>query len=108
MIRPKKFWGAGGSLLFYGTDPVATGPVVGSAGTNQFRRIGEVGPGSYICWEEPPHVFWLEGAEGDTNSIYSINLAAGNVYYLRGSIHSGWTKVQSRVKRLNEEEGKRS
>jgi hypothetical protein len=121
LMRPGKIWLAGVPLVFYGTDLEATGPVFDPSGkiiiplfgmfpdnyskNVRLRRIGEVGPGSYICWETPPHTFSLERVEGDTNSICSMDLQAGNVYYLRGSVHMGWVKSKSIVEILSEDKG---
>ena len=102
LIRKEKVWGAGNKFLFYGGDSAAAvGPLVSQS---HMRLIGEIGPGSYICWEEPPHPFRYHRVGGDPNTISTIDLVAGNVYFLR--IHAGgWLGDKAIVEILDEMEG---
>lgn len=103
LIRKEKIFGYGVGIEFYGsTSEVAVGPRVGAGG---MRLVGQVGPGSYLCWEESPHPFVFQRIERDTNSITSLPLSAGSVYYLRAYLHSGWIKTTSRIDILNEKDG---
>jgi hypothetical protein len=105
LIRKEKFFGSAVGINFFGSDPgVAVGPLVGTH--TRMRLVGTIGPGSYLCWEEKPHSFTFPKTSGDTNSLYTLDLMAGEVYYLRIYIHSGWTKVTTKVDVLNETEGK--
>ena len=103
LLRSNKFYGCAVGFILYGNSSAAAGPRVGAK--SQMRLIGEVGPGSYLCWEEEPHPFVLEKIRGDTNSLYSINLAAGTVYDLRADILFGWTTPKLALTRISEEEG---
>jgi len=121
VIRSSAILGGGEPVIFYGTDWAATGPVYDphynfpvvpefglSAGNYSknvhSRRIGEIGPRSYICWETPPHPFPIERVEGDTNTIYTLDLKAGGVYYLRASARMGWTRDRFVIESISEQE----
>jgi hypothetical protein len=112
LIRPPGAINNHAKFVFYGTGPAATGPKVdplqwlqpfplfgiypqNPTPDSPWRIIGEIAAGSYICWEEPPRVLELR----DTGSI---NLTAGNVFYLRVR-----TPAFSTLKLdvINEEEG---
>ena len=104
LIRKEKVFGSAVGLQFYGSEPdAAVGPLAGAG--SKMRLIGEVGPGSYLCWEESPRAFKYSKIEHDRDSVETINLKAGNVYYLRAYLHSGWTTVTARVKQIDEKEG---
>jgi len=121
VIRPAKVIMGGVPLIFYGTDWAATGPVFdpdqklilplfGVLPDNyskdvHLRRIGEIGPHSYICWETLPHVFLLQRIEGDAKTTFSIDLKAGNVYYFRASTRPGWIANKSIIEMVSEPEG---
>lgn len=103
LIRKEKFVGSAVGLRFFGSDPdIATGPSVG--GSSRMRLIGEIGPASYICWEEAPEPFKFMTAEGDPGSVFTINLQPGSVYYLRAYIHTGWTRATARIEVIDEKE----
>lgn len=105
LIRKEKFFGSAVGMRFLGSEPgIATGPMEGSHG--KMRIIGEVGPASYICWEQPPGPFSFAKIEDDPASMQTLNLEAGQVYYLRGYFHSGWTKVTARIEVIDEKEGR--
>ena len=103
LIRKEKVVGSAAGLQFFGSEPEAVGPLVG--GHSKMRLIGEVGPGSYLCWEESPRSFKYAKIQNDPNSVDTMNLEAGNVYYLRAYLHSGWTQVTARIKEIDEKEG---
>jgi hypothetical protein len=110
LMRPGKMLFGGDPLIFYGNDWEATGPVFdptifGNYSTAHSRQLGELGPGGYICWETPPHPLRMEGVEGHTNSIFTIHLEAGNVYYLRASSRPGLTRLKSAVELVPEKQG---
>jgi hypothetical protein len=111
LIRPPGSVMGDAPLVFYGNDWGATGPVFDPTlysshyDTARAREVGEVGPASYICWETPPHEFRIQRIEGHTNSVYSTNLIAGNVYYLRATAHFSWTRPTSIVEMIPENEG---
>jgi hypothetical protein len=46
----------------------------------------------------------LQGIQGNTNSLFSINLEARKVYYLRASTPGFW-RPKSVVESISEEEG---
>lgn len=71
---------------------------------SRWRLIGQVGTGSYLCWEEPPHVLTLEKTRGKTNTVFNLDLTAGNVFYLRASI-PGFLKPTPTLESITEEEG---
>ena len=101
LIRKEKVWGAGNKFLFYGNGPAAVGPLTDRS---DLRLIGELGPGSYLCWEEPPHPFRFHRVGGDSRSVFTIDLVAGNVYYLRAHI-GGLMGDRAMVDVLDEKEG---
>jgi hypothetical protein len=104
LMRKEKFMSAGVGIQFFGShSEAAVGPVVNSYA--QMRLIGEIGPASYICWEETPRPFTFQKISDDTNSVTTLNLTAGNVYYLRAYIHNGLAKFTTRVDVLNEKDG---
>jgi hypothetical protein len=122
LIRPKKGLNQQVPVNFYGNDSAAIGPrvdpvresrpVIPQLGlfaqnpraNSRWRMIGQVAAGSYLCWEEPPHVFALQGIQGKTNSLFSLNLTAGNVYYLCASTPGFWMP-RSVIESISEEEG---
>jgi|SRR5215469_16558227 len=121
VIRSSAVLGGGEPVIFYGTDWAATGPIydphynfpmvpefglsAGNINKNvQLRRIGEIGPKSYICWETTPHLFPIERVEGDTNSLYTLDLKPGGVYYLRASTRMGWTRDKFVIEEISEKE----
>jgi hypothetical protein len=104
LIRKEKFFGAAVGINFYGSpSESAVGPRIGAR--SRMRLIGEIGPGRYLCWEQSPHPFIFQKIEDDTNSIASLNLSAGEVYYLRIYLHSGVVRQTSRVEVLSEKDG---
>jgi len=106
LIRKEKFFGSAVGMRFVGSEPgIATGPMEGSRG--KMRVIGEIGPASYICWEQPPGPFSFARIENDPDSTDTLNLEAGKVYYLRGYFHSGWTTVTARIEVIDEKEGQK-
>jgi hypothetical protein len=110
VMRPGSYLGEQ-PLIFYGEDWAATGPVFdptlysGHYDKARLRRIGEIGGGGYICWETPPHPFRIEKTEGETNSVFTLNLLAGNVYYLKATANMTWTRATSSIEVVPEEEG---
>ena len=123
VVRSSAILGGGEPVIFFGTDWAATGPIYDphhnfpfpefglTAGNYNkdvhLRRIGEIGPNSYICWETPPHPFSIQGVEGNTDSIYTLDLKAGDVYFLRASTKMGLTHDKSVIEPISEEEGMR-
>jgi hypothetical protein len=123
VIRSSAVLGGAEPVIFYGADWAATGPVfdphynfplpefgltAGNVSKDaHLRRIGEIGPKSFICWEAPPHEFRIERVEGDTNSIYTLDLKAGSIYYLRASTKMGLTRDKSVIEKISEEEALR-
>jgi hypothetical protein len=103
LMRKEKFVGASVGVQFYGSGPDATGPQM--INSDRFHLIGEVGPDSYICWEETPRPFRLELNIRDAKSFQSIDLQAGHVYYLQAYLHTGWSAPSSRICILTEKEG---
>jgi len=105
VMRKEKFFGSAVGIQFFGasSDGIATGPIV--ARSPKKRLIGEIGPASFICWEQAPGPFVFTTIEDNPNSVETLNLEAGNVYYLRVYIHSGWTTATVRAKVLDEKEG---
>jgi len=104
VMRKEKFVGSAVGIQFYGpASDVASGPILGRSPKK--RLIGEIGPASYICWEEPPGPFLFTTIENDPNSAETLNLEAGHVYYLRLYFHTGWTTATIRAKVLDEKEG---
>jgi hypothetical protein len=104
VMHKEKYWGSGLSIDFYGPNSkVASGPSVPGRGSK--RLVGQIGPDSYLCWEQSPGPFLFQTNSLDANSHYTLNLSAGNVYYLRIFAHSGWTRVSSRLAVLNEKDG---
>ena len=122
LIRPAHELNSQVQFLFFGTTPSSTGPsinpepqiaepLLGMFPKNptvktQWRLIGKLGPGSYLCWEELPHQFSLPHTKGGTNKPSFIDLTPGNVYYLRASIPGLW-QTRSAVEIINEEEGQK-
>ena len=114
LIRPRQVGAQDAKILFYGSAHAATGPRIepqygmfpSNPGTGTPRRlVGELGPGSYLCWEDEPHEFNFLRIEGDPKSRYTLNLVAGNVYYLRATIHTGFLRSQIEFDPITEEEG---
>lgn len=113
LIRPQQAGAQGVKILFYGSTPVAAGPRVAplygkpslTGPAAQRRLVGEIGPGAYLCWEEDPQEFTFTRLEGDPKSQCTLNLEAGKVYYLRGSIHSGLLRSWITIDPISEEEG---
>jgi len=121
LIRPPGGMNANARFLFYGTGPAATGPKVdprewlpvepllgmypqNPSPESPWRMIGEVASGTYLCWEEPPRILLLPTYQNKTNGVTSLNLAAGNVYYLRATMPGFW-HIRSDVDIIPEEEG---
>lgn len=122
VVRSSAVLGGGEPVIFSGTDSAATGPVydphynfpfpqfgltAGNYKDLRLRRIGELGPKSYLCFEIPPRPFSIERIEGDTNSVYTLDLKAGNVYYLRASTRMGFVHDKSVIEKISDEEGLR-
>jgi hypothetical protein len=121
VMRGASAFGGGEPAVVYGFDWTASGPasdpsakfiipVFGIVQDNydknkEVRRVGELGPHSYICWETPPHVMAFQRVEGDTNSSYTIDVQAGKVYYLRAHMRPGWLKDKTILEQLSEDEG---
>jgi len=113
-------FGGTGPVVVYGTDWAATGPVFDPSQkvvvplmgvfpdnyrkSNERRRIGEVGAYSYICWETPPQLLSFQRVEGDTNTTYSVDMKAGNVYFLRASRRPGWVANKLIIEEIPEPE----
>jgi hypothetical protein len=121
LIRPEGGMNSGVDFLFYGIDPAATGPrfdpqqkfifitpgrihPMNPNPNSRWRLIGKVGTGSFLCWEEAPHVLTLEKVAGNTNNSFTLDLAAGKTYYLHASI-PGFFKPTPHLEPLIEEEG---
>ena len=121
LIRPESAMNPGVDFLFYGIDPAATGPrfdphqkfifvtptLIHPENPNPkspWRLIGQVGSGGYLCWEESPHQLTLQKTRGKTNSVFNLDLTAGNVYYLRASI-PGWLTPRPTLESITEEQG---
>lgn len=106
LMRKEKFVAAAAGIQFYGSEPeVATGPKWGAS--NRMRLIGEVGPGSYLCWEETPHAFRLQMDSGNVKSTNTLDLKAGEVYYLRTYFHNGFADFSVRAVMLDEKAGQK-
>jgi len=119
LIRAPGGMNAQAGFNFYGTGPAATGPKVdpkqwlpaipqfgiypqNPTPDSPWRMIGQVAAGSYLCWEEPPHVLTLPTYQHKTNGIVQLNLEAGHVYYLRATIPD-WP-ARAHVDIMDEEE----
>ncbi len=102
VIRKEKVFGAGEQFPIYGPDSTASGPRVSKGGS---RLIGKVGPGSYICWEELPGAYPLQRVSRDPASVCTLDLVAGNVYYLR--VHENWSGLKAVLDILDDKEGQR-
>src|SRR3569833_2643566 len=96
VMRKEKFFGSAVAIQFFGsgTDGIATGPIMGRYPKK--RLIGEIGPASYICWDQPPGPFVFATIENDPHSTETLHLEAGKVYYLLVFIHSVWTTATVR------------
>ena len=106
LIRKEKFVGSAVGIKFFGAEPdVATGPLVGS--NPKSRLVGEVGPASYLCWEQVPGPFIFAKIDDDPRTRETLNLEAGKVYYLRLYLHSGWTRVTARAEVIDAPEGQK-
>jgi hypothetical protein len=103
LMRKEKFFGAGEGFEFYSSSPDATGPRMDYS--EKFRLIGKVGPASYICWEETPHPLTMQSRQGGTNSLETIDLQAGHVYYLQAYFRTGWKGPSPQIRVLSDEEG---
>jgi len=103
LVRPVQALGAGSALTirFSATGSVATGPKV----DRYHRMVGEVTAGRYLCWEQPPSTLEIQRIERNADSIASLDLVAGNVYYLRASTLMGWRSPKSHIEIITEEEG---
>lgn len=104
LMSRDRFFGCAASIMFYGSNPSAPEPAVSSRG--RMRLVGEVGPGGYICWEESPHLLTLQKVQGDTNSLFTLDLQASNVYYLRASMKFGLVSAKSVIEPLDEKHGR--
>jgi hypothetical protein len=121
-IRPSGGMNSRAKFIFYGTGPAATGPkvdprewqtavpILGIYPKNPtlespWRMIGEVDSGTYLCWEEPPRILQLPAYQNKTNSVTSLNLMAGNVYFIRASGPGFWNP-RSRMDIISEDEGR--
>jgi hypothetical protein len=121
VMRGASAFNEGAPAVVYGFDWTATGPTLDPSQkfvmplfgvlpdnydkNKEIRRIGEVGPHSYICWETPPHVMTIQRVQGDANSIYTIDVQPGNVYYLRARIRPGWVENKTVLEQLPEDQG---
>lgn len=103
LMRKEKVFGAGVGVQFYATAPDTMGPDM--EGSSKYHLVGEVGPDSFICWEEAPQPFGLELSSGDIKSFQKIDLQAGHVYYLQAYLHTGWVRTIPRIRILTEKEG---
>jgi hypothetical protein len=121
LIRPKGGRNPEVDFLFYGIDPAATGPrfdphqkfifvsptrihPMNPNPNIPWRLIGKVSPGDYLCWEETPHVFTLTKTPSNTNDVFTLDLTAGNVFYVRASM-PGFLAPTPTLEPLTEEEG---
>lgn len=69
------------------------------------RTIGDLYPGSYICWEEPPRLLKIQSVEGDPSASFELNMAAGQVYYVRVRIGPGFLQGKWILEQISAEEG---
>jgi hypothetical protein len=121
LVRPPGGMNPNAKFMFYGTGPAATGPKVdprqwqpavpllgiypkNPTPESRWRMIGEVASGTYLCWEEPPRALLLPAYQNKTNGVTSLNLTAGNVYFLRATIPGFWN-ARSQLDIISEEEG---
>ena len=120
LIRPKGGMNPEVDFLFYGIDPAATGPrfdpqqkfifIPGGLHpenpnpNSRWRLVGRLSPGDYLCWEEPPHPLTLQKVSGKTNTVFTLDLTAGNVFYLKAAI-PGWFTPSPTLEPISEEEG---
>jgi len=93
VMRPAQAWNAHSIIRLS-----ATGPKMPGYGS----ITGELGPGRYLCWEEPPGPFRIRrGPDDDVR----LELVAGHVYYLRASAGVDGMYSNPSFKVLNEEAG---
>jgi hypothetical protein len=120
VLRSGGAYGAAGPIVIFGSDRTATGPTFDPSQkfveplfgvlpdnynvNKAMRRIGEVGPKSYICWETPPHSMAIQRVEGDSDSTYTIDLQAGSVYYFRAHVRPGWIENKFIVEEMPEDQ----
>jgi hypothetical protein len=101
VMRSRSFFGWEVPYRYYSASPEATGPRSGES----MHMVGEVGPGGYLCWETTPITMRIETIEDDTNSIVTLDLKPGNVYYLRSSLKLGWERSRTVIQILDDQAG---
>ena len=120
VLRSGGAFGGEAPVVIFGSDWAATGPtfdpsqkvvlplfgvVPENYNVNKaMRRVGELGPHSYICWETPPHPMAIQRVQGDNNSTYTLELKAGSVYYFRAHMRPGWIENKSVVEEIPEDQ----
>jgi len=102
LIRPPAVGGQGVAIRYYENTPEAIGPRIARSS----RMVGELGPGSYLCWEAHPGERSIQTVEGETNSINSFKLQAGEVYFFKISIRPGWTTARNVIEPIDEAKGR--
>lgn len=101
VIRPAKFWGAGGTIRYGSNRSEGVGPRMPGG----LRMVGELGAGSYLCWEEAPGISRILAVEDEPESAFEINASADTVHYIRADVHSGWWRNRVVLKQITSAEG---
>jgi hypothetical protein len=69
------------------------------------EAIGCTSPRGFLCWERKPGYTIITGKTDNTSEI-TVNVQAGEVSYIRQTIHFGWISTDNRLDIVTEQEGK--
>ncbi len=67
-------------------------------------KMGVLGPDSFLCWEREPGLIEIS-VKSENLSKVSLDVEAGNVYYIKANVQMGVLKARVKLETLDENTG---